>query len=118
MAEHPIIQRAGSIRTGHVAPFWSWTMTRSPKSQSMTDLIEQYRAFAKRHGQATESGDHKEANKAAEKIAIAYRALQQLGADAQQEIVLQMTDPDPGIRLWSASHSLDFAQHEAQSELT
>lgn len=80
-------------------------------------LVASYRAAAKHHGEATENGDHKEANKAAETIASAYRELRQYGTDAQREILRLITDPDPGIRLWSASHSLEFSQPEAEAEL-
>ncbi len=94
-------------------------MTKPHNLEStVTGLIDGYRAYAKRHGQATENGEHKEANKAAEQIAAAYRELRKHGEDAQREILRLIADPDPGIRLWSASHALEFSQPEAQAALT
>lgn len=94
-------------------------MTTAHDAESMVAaLVAHYRASAKRHGEATENGDHKEANIAAVQIASAYRELRQHGRKAQREILRLMSDPDPGVRLWSASHALEFSQPEAQVELT
>jgi hypothetical protein len=83
-------------------------------SAEMATLLSRYRESAKLHGEATECGDHKKANQAAEQIAAAYRALRSFGADAQQQIGFLMGDPHPGVRLWSASHSLVLSNSQAQ----
>jgi hypothetical protein len=45
-------------------------------------LVEVYRDAAKQHGEATEAGDHKTANKSADLISEVYAELRRRGADA------------------------------------
>ena len=69
-------------------------------------LVEVYRDAAKQHGEATEAGDHKTANRSADLISEVYAELRQRGADAQRALLPLLTDPASGVRLWSASHAL------------
>jgi hypothetical protein len=77
-------------------------------------LIETYRSAAKLHGEATEAGDHKTANKSAELIGALYAELRRRGATAQRALLPLLTDPASGVRLWSASHALEFSPEHGE----
>ena len=80
-------------------------------------LVEMYRDAAKQHGEATETGDHKTANKSADLISEVYAELRRRGADAQRTLLPLLTDPASGVRLWSASHALEFAPEQGEALL-
>jgi Domain of unknown function (DUF2019) len=93
-------------------------MTRDQLSTADTmRLVEVYRDAAKQHGEATEAGDHKTANRSADLISEVYAELRQRGADAQRALLPLLTDPASGVRLWSASHALEFAPEEGEAVL-
>ena len=93
-------------------------MTRDQLSTADTmRLVEMYRDAAKQHGEATETGDHKTANRSADLISEVYAQLRQRDADAQRALLPLLTDPASGVRLWSASHALEFAPEEGEAVL-
>jgi hypothetical protein len=75
----------------------------------MLRLVEAYREAARHHGEATEAGNHKAANKAAERIAAIYSELRRRGRDALAKLLPLLADPAVGVRVWSAAHALEFA---------
>lgn len=78
-------------------------------SLGVPELVDAYRRSASRHGEATECGNHKQANIEGERIGKIYAELRRRGVDAQQSILDLLSDQAPGVRLWSASHALEFA---------
>jgi hypothetical protein len=86
-------------------------------SVDMTQLVSTYREAAKRHGQATERGDHQAANKSAELVAEIYAELRRRGGSAQAGLLPLLEDSEPGVRLWSASHALEFAAVAGEATL-
>ena len=82
-------------------------LTNQLSEMELSNLIEVYRASARSHGEATEHGDHKTANGSANAIAAIYVEIENRGSDAADRLLALLTDPAPGVRLWSASHTLD-----------
>ena len=80
-------------------------------------LLEAYRDAAKRHGEAIESGDHMAAIGSADLISEVYAELRKRGADAQRTLLKLLKDPVAGVRLWSASHALEFSPEEGEPVL-
>src|SRR4029453_18782168 len=78
-------------------------------------LIEAYRDAASEHGMASARGEHKVANKAASLVGAIYSELRRRGPDAQRALLPLLGDPAPGVRLWSASHTLEFSRAEAEA---
>ena len=83
----------------------------------VVQLVDAYRAAARQHGEASEKGDYKAANQSAELVTAVYSELRRRGPIAQDALLPLLADPAPGIRLWSASHALDFSPTEAESAL-
>jgi hypothetical protein len=80
-------------------------------------LISEYRNAALAHGSATEAGNHRLANAAHDRVASVYRVLHRQGDPAIRRLLDLLTDPEPAVRLWAASHGLEFASDRAVSIL-
>lgn len=80
-------------------------------------LVGAYREAAMRHGEATENGDHEEANRSAEIVLSVYSELRRRGPAAQIRLLSFLADEAPGVRLWAASHALDFSPAEGARTL-
>lgn len=87
------------------------------KAATTQELLSVYRSAALAHGRATEIGDSKAGNKAARQIAGVYSELRLRGEAAQRELIPLILDEAPYVRLWSASHAMDFAPSEGQPAL-
>lgn len=72
------------------------------------ELLDAYRGAATQHGEATERGDHKAANRSADLVAAIYSELKRRGPAAQPQLLPLLTETAPGIRLWSAAHALEL----------
>jgi hypothetical protein len=92
-------------------------MRQQVRKASLEELLFAYKEAARTHGAATESGDHKAGNKAAALLSTIYAELRHRGEAAQRRLLLLLRDDDPGVRLWSASHALDFAPSEGKPVL-
>jgi hypothetical protein len=92
-------------------------MKRQLKKASLDELLAAYLDAATTHGAATESGDYKAGNKASDLIAAIYAELRRRGEDAQRSLLPFLGHDDPGVRLWSASHALEFAPSEGEAVL-
>jgi Domain of unknown function (DUF2019) len=86
-------------------------------SADEAQLIGAYRQAAKLHGQATERGDHEAANKSAELVAAVYAELRRRGGAAQAGLLSLLVDSEPAVRLWSASHALEFSPAAGEAAL-
>jgi hypothetical protein len=82
---------------------------RIARTTTLPQLLETYAAAARTHGEATEKGDHRAANRAADALAVIYAEIRGRGPEARRELLRLVNHDDPGIRLWSASHTLDLA---------
>lgn len=90
---------------------------RQVREAELRELLDAYREAAQRHGVATESGDYADGNSAADLIAAIYSELRRRGLEAQKALLPFLGDDDPGVRLWSASHALEFSPSEAEPVL-
>ena len=84
----------------------------------VAQLISAYQEAARQHGDASEDGDYKTANKSAGLIAAIYAELRRQGLAAQKELLSLLASPTPGVRLWSASHALEFSPDEGERVLS
>lgn len=80
-------------------------------------LVESYRAAADAHAKAIKKGDHVTANESADRIAAIYAELRQRGITHQAKLLGLLSDDSPGVRLWAASHALEFAAPLGQETL-
>ena len=83
-----------------------------------SQLLSAYRDAAAAHGQATNAGDHKTANREYKTIEAVYRELRARGRDAQETLLCLLESDDSGVRLWAGSHALDFAPTAGERTLT
>ena len=92
-------------------------MKRQMKTANVDELLAAYVEAATTHGVATDTGDYKAGNKASDLIAAIYAELRRRGEDAQRSLLPFLGHDDPGVRLWSASHALEFAPSEGEAVL-
>jgi uncharacterized protein DUF2019 len=84
---------------------------------SYDDTLALYARAAAAHGRATESGNYNAANSSANEITAAYRQLRKCGVPGQNALKELLSHEDRGIRLWAATHALEFAPREAERVL-
>jgi hypothetical protein len=83
----------------------------------LVELIAAYSEAARTQGAATETGDYKTGNKASDLLAAIYSELRRRGREAQCVLLPLLSDNDPGVRLWSASHALEFSPSDGERVL-
>ena len=81
------------------------------------EILSFYREAAIDHGLATNSGDHKRANAAYKKLILALREIRQRGDEAIKEFMNLLEDCDLSVRLWAATHALEFKHGVAERTL-
>jgi hypothetical protein len=79
------------------------------------ELLQTYRVAARAHGVASAQGKHKEANRHYASIVESHRKLR--ANDALHELRHLLTDDDPSVRLWAASHFLEVDLSSAERVL-
>lgn len=93
-------------------------MTRHNLERADVDsLVAAYTEAAANQGGAIESGNHKEANRMADRLIAIFRELRDRDVTAKRRLLGLLTHPDPGVRCWSAAHALEFAPEEGQRTL-
>jgi hypothetical protein len=80
-------------------------------------LIAKYVEAAKRHGEATDCGDNKTANKQYKVIEKCYSELMAHGEVGIRELIPLLDDPNNFVRLWAASHLLHVEPTRAKQIL-
>lgn len=90
---------------------------REIKKAEIKELIQAYSEAASIQGMATESGDYKTGNKASDLLSAIYSELRRRGNGAQSAILSLLTNDDSGIRLWAASHAMDFSPNDGEPVL-
>lgn len=76
-------------------------------------LEEKYRQYASAHGEATERGDYKQANKNYHKLYEVLLQLQACGEEGESALRRLMNDSYDPVVCWAATHSLSFAEADA-----
>jgi len=84
-------------------------IARTPTSH----LVETYAIAAAVHGEATESGNYRVANRNATIIEAIYRELRARGETALRELLPLLRDARPGVRGFAGAHCLLFAPDQA-----
>lgn len=90
---------------------------REVKKAELAELINAYSESAKIQGEATESGDYKTGNKASDLISAIYSELRRRGPDAQRALLPLLEADNPGVKLWAASHAMDFSPSDGEPVL-
>lgn len=86
-------------------------------STALGELVVMYTEAARVHATATESGDYKKANRAADLLAAIYAELRRRGQKSQMALLPLLSHDDPGVRGWAASHALEFSASDGQRVL-
>jgi hypothetical protein len=93
-------------------------MTRiETRAADISELKRVYRDAAAKHGEATERADHHVANEMADLVAEIYAELRSRGSDAQRELLGLLADEAASVRLWAATHALEFAPEDGEPVL-
>jgi hypothetical protein len=79
--------------------------------------IDRYAAAAAAHGEASERGDHKRANREFNVISGVYRGLRAKGPEAQSRLLRLLDHPNAAVRGWAASHALEFSSGAGEKVL-
>src|SRR5262249_26774840 len=82
-------------------------------SRVVDSALRRYALAAREHGQATESGDPKRANRAYRRLARALREM--LAEDPENRLKLSplLADGHSSVRCWAATHLLPVAPERA-----
>ena len=80
-------------------------------TNTLDDHIAQYRGHAQEHGRATATGDNKAANRHHDALLGVLAEIRKHGDVGSAALSTLLTDDDPSVRCWAASHCL--GDHEA-----
>jgi len=84
---------------------------------SLETLTSNYASAAAAHGLSSTTGDHCQANKEYKTLAEICKELRRRGIDAQKHLLSLLDNKTPYVRLWAASHSLEFSPKSAENVL-
>ena len=87
-------------------------------SDNAEKWISEYAELTKLYGDAIETGNHKQANKAYDKLMEAYRQIKKQGALLSTRFHELLSSPSMGTRLWAATHYLAISNDEAEKVLS
>ncbi|MDH5640331.1 MAG: DUF2019 domain-containing protein [Nitrospira sp.] len=73
------------------------------------ELLEEYRQNAIRHATASKTGKYKVVNHAHDELARISHHFRRGGTELQQTLLTLLDDVEPPVRLWAATHALEFA---------
>ena len=90
-------------------------MTKKVKADEATRLVTNYASAAGMHGKATREGNSDLANRSYEELASVYRLLRDEGE--RERLLPLLSDADPAVRSWAASHALEFAPEQGVAVL-
>lgn len=72
--------------------------------------IESYVAHASSHGKATVEGDYEQANRHHDAIVACLKNVRTFGEGGRSALLELLDHPDEAVRLWAATHSLDYSE--------
>ncbi|HYE72489.1 MAG TPA: hypothetical protein VEF04_04125 [Blastocatellia bacterium] len=84
---------------------------------NINSLLDQYKKAAASHGEATLNGDSEICNQEHDILAAVYRELRSLGPEYQAGLLKLHKDSNPWVRLWAASHTLEFCSERGEAIL-
>ncbi len=87
------------------------------KEASTDALVGEYRRAAAAQWVAIARGQRKIAYKNSDMVVKIYSELRKRGELAQKELLPLLTDSEPGVRAWAASHALEFAPEKGEPVL-
>ena len=87
------------------------------RRKGVNELVSDYRRAAIAHKTAKRAGDHRTANRAYGRLAKITIELRDRNEDEQTRFLELMDDPDIGVKLWAATHALEFAPARAEQVL-
>lgn len=90
---------------------------RSKDEDDVRTLLRTYAEAAVVQGQASFAGDYKTANAKYDILVNICCRLRELGSEAQMCLLELMNHADPNVRLWSATHALEFAPERGEAAL-
>jgi hypothetical protein len=94
------------------------TKTQDFHESTDEDLVRVYREAAEEQARFFTDFNHVKANKAARRLAAAYRELRTRGSAAQARLLPLLEHPEPGVRAWAAAHALEFAPERGEPVLS
>jgi hypothetical protein len=88
---------------------------RNLREASIGELVQEYEQAAVAYEQALDAADHRAANRAADRIAGAYRELRSRAATTHLLPLLKRADEN--VRSFVAAHALEFAPEQGEPVL-
>ena len=85
--------------------------------KSLADELSRFERAAIEHGEATENGDGKRANRNYYKLANAVKAIRGYGASGSDALVTLLDHSNPHVKCWAASYLLSVAPERAVAVL-
>jgi hypothetical protein len=86
-------------------------------SKELKKIIDEYKNNAESHGDATNAGDYKVANKCHDKLIKALKELRKLGEEGSIALLSLTDEKNDSIRCWAATHSLKYNTEKAEKTL-
>src|SRR5687768_1129810 len=80
-------------------------------------LVQAYTIAAAKHGQAADDPDPGPSTQHAAVLEDVYHELRERGREAQLHLLKLLDHSNPDVRLWAASHALEFAPEEGEPVL-
>jgi hypothetical protein len=84
---------------------------------TIEELVSEYEKYAIQHGEGTEQGNYKKANRAYDKLVKIYQQIKEQGNLAHPLFKKMLSSPDPSVRSCAALHSLAISPEEAEAVL-
>ena len=88
-------------------------MTQKQIDKLIADFVE----AARKHHEATMTGNWRETNKQANRIRKAFQGIKRFGEDARQALLAQTENQDPAVASMAATYSLKYSPQQAQTVL-
>jgi hypothetical protein len=86
-------------------------------SNSVEELVAEYRHSAIEHGAATAVGDHRKTNRHHDRLMAAVRGLREQGGTGTGALLPLLDDEDRSVRCWAATHCLRIDEDRARGTL-